>query len=219
MGKALIKILLVDDHKIVREGLRSILKERTDMRIVGEADDGLDAIRKCREMKPDLVIMDISMKNMNGIEATRSILSENPTMKVLVLSMHTERKYIQNILAAGAAGYLLKNGILEELFKAIETIMSGKVYIGSHASSILVDAFVDKAQGVDSKIDLLSPREREVLKMIADGKRTKEIASALYISPRTVEVYRAQIMKKLNLDSVAELTKFAIREGLCSLDE
>ena len=214
-----IKILIADDHAIVRGGLKALISQQPNMEIIGEAEDGNKAVRLCRKLNPDIVIMDISMPEKNGIEATREIIEENNKIKILALSMHTQKEYIQNILEAGAAGYLLKNCVNEEITDAINTVLNNQVYICSKLSNVVMNALVNSIQTKQSATSVkLSPRERQVIQLLAEGKRTKEIASTLFISPRTVEVYRAQIMKKLEIDSVAELTKYAIREGITSLD-
>ncbi len=213
-----VRILIVDDHEIVREGLRSILSEKPGFELVGEAENGLQAIRMCRETRPDLVVMDISMPEMNGVEATREIKRENPDVKVLALSMHAQKAFVHNILQAGASGYLLKDCLAAEIAAAVSRIMAGKIYICSELAGVVMDAYLDQIQSVESPGGNLSPRERQVIQLLAEGKRTKEIASALFLSPRTVDMYRAKVMKKLRMDNLADLTKFAIREGLTSLD-
>ncbi len=213
-----IKLLIADDHLVVREGMRAMLKSVPDMDVVGEAEDGRQAVDLCRVLKPDLVIMDISMPVLGGVEATREIKAENPRVRVLALSMHTQKHFIQNVLEAGASGYLLKTCISEEIRDAIRKIIAGETYICSKISNVVVDAYVEQFQSRESGYARLSPRERQVVQLLAEGKRTKDIAQDLHISPRTVEVYRAQIMKKLNFESMADLVKFAIREGMTSLD-
>ena len=214
-----IKILLVDDHKIVRDGLRKLLeKQETALMVVGEAEDGRSAIRSVRELKPDVVIMDVAMPDLNGIEATRQLVADRPDLKIVALSMHSERKFVTEMLKAGAAAYLLKDCAFEELVTAIQTVVKGKIYLSPGIAGVVIENYVRNAPSVDKSVfSLLSDREREVLQLMSEGKTTKEIAAHLNVSIKTVETHRTNIMTKLDIHSIAELTKYAIREGLTSL--
>ena len=212
------KILLADDHKIMRAGLRSILEKQPDMEILGEAQNGLVALQLAKELRPDLVIMDISMPDLNGIEATRRILAELSGLRVLALSMHSDRGFLIKMLKAGASGYLLKDCASEELIDAVHVIMKNRLYISPAMVDDMVRDYVQMASREDlSAFSVLTARERDVLQRLAEGKSVKEIAHALNISVKTVETFRHRIEDKLHLNSIAELTKYAIREGLTSL--
>ena len=209
---------MADDHKILCDGISSLLKEYPDFEVIGEAADGRTALRLVRELSPDVVIMDISMPDMNGIDATRRINAEHPGVKVIALSMHCEKQFVSEIFKAGASGYLLKDCAFEELEHAIRIVMNNQTYINPQIASLVVESLV--SQPVASKkqaFTLLTEREREVLQLIAEGKSTKQIASDLHVSAKTVESHRRQVMGKLNIRNVAELTKYAIREGLTSI--
>lgn len=211
------RIIIVDDHALLRAGVKSML-EQHDYRVVGEAGDGRQGAKLIEKFKPHAVITDISMPNRNGIEFTKQIRREFPDVKVLVVSMHNETRLIMESFAAGASGYLLKGSALLEVCAALRSILSGRKYI----SPDIADAVLGKALArwsSESRCDLprISLREREVLQLVAEGKSTKEIAASLYVSIKTVESHRRQIMNRLSLKSIAELTKFAIREGITSL--
>ncbi|MCU0294095.1 MAG: response regulator transcription factor [Thermoanaerobaculaceae bacterium] len=213
-----VRIVLADDHRMVREGLRDLLERRTDLQVVGEAADGETAARLARELRPDIVILDVSMPRLNGIEATRRIVAECPTVKVLALSMHSDRRFVIEMLKAGASGYLLKDGAFDELVHAIESVMARAAFLSPAITDMVVKEYVaGLAGGERSAFAVLTPREREVLQLVAEGLPTKAVAARLGLSIKTVETYRQQIMDKLDLHSVAELTKYAIREGLTSL--
>ncbi|MCG6956424.1 MAG: response regulator transcription factor [Gemmatimonadetes bacterium] len=210
-----IRVLMADDHKLFIDGLGSILQRRPDMEVVGAARDGLTTVGLATELKPDIVLMDISMPHLNGIEATRKILTERPTTRVIMLSMHSDPRYVVAAFRAGARGYLLKDSASEDLLEAIERVCAGEVYLSSEMSGQIVLDFITDAHAGDlSAYSLLSPREREVLQLIAEGHSTKDIAARLSVSVKTVETHRKQVMDKLDLHSIAELTKYAIREGL-----
>jgi DNA-binding NarL/FixJ family response regulator len=214
-----IKILLTDDHQIVRHGLRSLLESEPDMKVVAEADNGRDALRLVQKLSPQVVIMDISMPDLNGIEATRQILADSPGVKVIALSMHSDSSFVLNMLKAGASGYLLKDCALEELVKAVRTVVGNKTYLSPGVSDIVIKDFVGGwATTGASAFAILTPREREVLQLITEGKTTNQVADALCVSVKTVEAHRKQLMNKLGIHSVAELTKYAIRQGLTSLE-
>ena len=209
------RILLVDDHQMFREGLKAVLKSETDFQVVGEAADGMQAVELCRELAPDVVIMDISMPEMNGVEATGKIHAESPGIKIIILSMHTEKRYILGALKAGATGIVAKNSASAELRTAIETVVSGQTYLSPSVSNVLVQNLLES--GADTGEKMLSPRERQILQLIAMGKGAKEIGNELGISNKTVEAHRMQLMNKLDIRNVAELVKYAIREGMVEL--
>jgi len=213
-----IRILLAEDHTIVREGLRSLLENQPDMEVVGEAEDGRTALELVRELLPDVVIMDITMPNLNGVEATRHITSEFPEVKVIALSIHSNSRFVADMLEAGAKGYILKECLFDELVQAIQAVIAGDGYLSSRITGIVVDGYVNRMATVaDSPLLTLTSRERQVLQFVAEGKSTKQIALELHVSTKTVEANRRQIMQKLDIHSVAELTKYAVREGLTPL--
>jgi DNA-binding NarL/FixJ family response regulator len=213
------RVLLVDDHRLFRSGLHSLLAKQPNIEIVGEAEDGVSAVRMTQELAPDIVLMDISMPKLNGIEATRQILSQNVAVRVIVLSMHADRRFVVEALKAGARGYLLKDSAIEEVLRAIDAIVSNQVYLSRRITNIVVEDYVQMAKSNGATVyTLLSAREREVLQLLAEGRNTKEIASHLNVSVKTVETHRKQIMNKLGLHTIAELTKYAIREGLTELE-
>ena len=213
------KVLLADDHRIVREGLKSLLQAQNDMEVVAEAGDGREAMEMAEEFGPDVVVMDVAMPHLNGIEATRRLMSDHPDTKVVALSMHSDRRYVAEALKAGASGYLLKDGAFDELADAIRTVMNNKVYLSPRIADVVVEDYVRHLpKAGPSAFAALTSREREVLQLLAEGKATKQAAAALHVSVKTVETHRRQIMEKLDLHSVAELTKYAIREGLTSVE-
>jgi len=213
------KIILADDHKIIREGLRSLLEKQLDMEVIAEAHDGLTTVHLVQKLLPDIVIMDIGMPDMNGIEATRQIMTETKGVKVIALSMHSDRRFVLQMLKVGASGYLLKDSAFEELISAIHTVMANQPYLSPKITDVVVKEYLHGFPKKESTVfTILTAREREVLQLLAEGKTTKQIASALYISVKTIETHRQQIMEKLNMHSIAELTKYAIREGLTSLE-
>jgi len=214
-----LKILLADDHKIVRDGLRSLIEKEPGMRVVAEAEDGRTAVSLAREHTPDVVIMDVSMPGLNGIEATRQIRAEQPDAKIIALSMYSDRRFVTGILGAGASGYLLKDCAFEELIEAIHTVSKGQYYLSPGITGVVVQDYVGKVAAELSSSSVLTPREREVLQLLAEGHSTKEIAGALHLSVKTVESHRQKIMQKLNIFNVAGLTRYAIREGLTSLEK
>lgn len=214
-----IKILLADDHELFRKGLRALIEEQDDLQVVGEATNGLEAIRLAQKLTPDVVLMDLSMPDLNGVDATRQILQANAKAKVIALSMHTDSRAVDRILRAGALGYLLKEAALAELTQAIHAIMKGGTYLSPMIARDVVDQLrKTPPAGPRSLLQTLSVREREVLQLLAEGGTTKEIAAKLFVSPKTVETHRHQVMEKLKLQSIADLTKYAVREGLTSLE-
>jgi len=211
------KILLVDDHQIMREGLIALLERESGLQVVGEAADGRSAVRLARELSPHVVIMDVTMPDLNGIDATRRILEENRQIKIIALSMHADRRFVKGMLQAGASGYLLKHSASQELIKAIKLVMTNRVYLSPEVAGVVVEDY--KAPAPDtSAFAVLTPREREVLQLFAEGKTPRQIAATLHLGLKTVEAYRRQIMEKLDFQSFAELIKYAVREGLTSLD-
>jgi two-component system response regulator NreC len=211
------KVLIADDHQIMREGLRTMLEKEYDITVVGEAENGRMTLRLARELIPDVIIMDVAMPDLNGIDATRQIVGELPSVKIIALSMHDDRRFVLNMLKAGAAGYMLKDCAFKDLAKAIRVVRANKTYLSDEVADIVVKDYLASAAPIESSaFQLLSPREREVLQLIAEGKTSPKIAELLHISVKTVETHRQQIMVKLKIKSIAELTKYAIREGLTS---
>ena len=216
-----IRVLIADDHKIMLAGLRSLLEKQTDFEVVGEADNGRKAVQMAQEKKPDVVVMDVSMPDLNGIEATKQIIESLPETRVIALSMHSDKRFVMGMLRAGASGYLLKDCASQELANAIVQVAGGKKYLSPEITGVVIDDFLlgrGSSEEVATAASQLSPREREVLQLIAEGWSTKQIASHLYVSIKTIETHRRQIMKKLDLHSIADLTKYAIREGLTSIE-
>ena len=214
-----IRLILADDHKLFRMGLRQLLDRQKLVAVVGEAADGFEAASLAQDLKPDIVLMDISMPELNGIEATRRIVDHDPAVRVIILSMHADRRYIQESLRAGATGYLLKDSAPEELLRAVAKVMRGQFYLSAKINAQVIADFIRLTDSEKpTPFSLLSAREREVLQLLAEGKSTREIADKLNVSAKTVETHRQHIMDKLNMHTIAELTKYAIREGLTGLD-
>ncbi len=208
-----IKIILADDHAMLRHGLSRSFQQEKDMDVIGQAADGHSTIDLVRELSPDVVVMDIGMPDLNGVEATRRIRKDYPKVKVVGLSMHSSDKYIREMFRAGASGYLLKDCPFEELVEAIRTVVGGKTYISPSIGRMIVKQYASQPEE-ESAFCILSQREREVLQLFAEGKTTKHVAKRLHISPKTVEAHRSRIMNKLEIDNIAQLTKYAIQEGL-----
>jgi DNA-binding NarL/FixJ family response regulator len=214
-----VRVLLADDHRLMRAGLRGLLVAEADFDVVGEADDGRRAVALARDLSPDVVVMDVGMPDLNGIEATRQILAERPATRVVALSMHTDRRFVGEMMRAGAVAYLAKDCAYEELVTAIRAVTAGEVYLGRTVSTdVIRDWIRGLPEGPPTPGGRLTAREREILQMVAEGKSTKEVAFELGVSVKTVETHRQQVMEKLGLRSVAELTKYAIREGLTSVE-
>lgn len=214
-----IKILIADDHRIMRSGLRSLLDKELDMEVVAEAENGRMTVQLALKLSPDVVIMDITMPDLNGIEASRQILSRAPDIKVVALSMHSDEQFVVGMLNAGASGYLLKDCALGELCLAIRAVVANQKYLSPGIASIVVKDYLRKLSGAEPPgSPVLTFREREVLQLVAEGKRSKDIADRLHVSVKTVETHRQQIMDKLNIRSVAELTKYAVRKGITALE-
>jgi DNA-binding NarL/FixJ family response regulator len=214
-----IKVLIADDHTMFREGMRSLLQKELNILIIGEADNGRDAVRLAVELKPDVVVMDITMPDLNGMEATRKIKKAIPQTRVICLSMHSDRRYVVDMFRAGASGYLIKSCAYKELTDAINIVAENQVYVSPQIAHIVVDESIGKQQYKKTiSKTILTSREREILQLIAEGKNTKYIAHHLHKSTKTVETHRRNIMRKLKMKSVAELTKYAIKEGIISLE-
>lgn len=220
-----VRILLADDHEMIRIGLRSILEKHPGNQIVAEAEDGRTAVRLASELSPDLALLDVTMPDLNGIEAARGIREASPDTKIIAVSMYSERQFVGEMLKAGASGYLLKNSAAREVEPAVEAVLAGRVYLSPRVAEVVVDTFVrppadqagDGSQG-RTAFDVLSPREREVLQLLAEGMTNKEVAGILHLSTKTVETHRAQLMEKLKIRTVAGLTKYAVRHGLTPLE-
>ncbi len=214
-----IRIMLADDHAILRDGLSQAFEAEEDMEIVGQAGDGYAAVEKARELRPDIVVMDINMPNLNGIEATREIRRDVPGVHVIVLSMHSAKPCIKEIFRAGASAYLHKNCGFDELARAVRTVAEGKTYVSPSISNIVVEELGRPEEKTEPTVfSLLTPREREILQLLAEGGTVKHIAQQLHVSHKTIEAHRLRIMNKLNVDTVAQLTKYAIQEGLTSAE-
>jgi len=213
-----VKILIADNHKIFREAVSSLLSNEPGMEVIGEAEDGRTAVQLARKLQPNVITMEISMPNLNGIDATRQITHEMPKVKAIALSACRDKRSVREMLKAGASGYVTKECAFEELIAAIRDVASNQIYLCSQVSKVVIDGFINRlSKGDDSVYSVLTRREREVLQLIAEGKSTKVIAKELGISAKTIEWHRSQLMKKLGIQSIAELVKYAINEGLtCS---
>jgi DNA-binding NarL/FixJ family response regulator len=213
-----IRVMLVDDHVILREGLRALVEMEPDMEVVGEADNGRDAIAKVQELTPDVVVMDVGMPELNGIDATRLIQEQRSNVSILCLSVHREKRLVAAMLKAGAAGYLLKTSARKELVEALRTVASGETYLSPPIAGDVVEHHLrSRTRGKRGAYTALTDREREVLQLIAEGHHTKAVADRLHVSPKTVLTHRENMMKKLSIDSVSGLTRYALREGLAQL--
>ena len=214
-----IRILLADDHKILRSGLRGLIEKQPRFKVVAEAANGRSAVKLSQKLTPDIAIMDISMPDLNGIEATRQIIGNSPRTKVIILSVHSEQRFVAEVFKAGASGYLLKDNSFDELVSAIHAVMTEGTYLCPQIATVVRDDYLQHLlRAAPSTPSTLTAREREVLQLLAEGKATKEIAFSFNLSVKTVEAHRQRIMEKLNIRTVAELTKYAIREGLTSLE-
>jgi two-component system response regulator NreC len=212
------RVLLGDDHLLVREGLRSLLEDIPEVEVVGEASNGRELVRLCQNLHPDIVLMDVAMPELNGVEATRKIVSEFPNIKVIALSMHSGRRTVEEMIKAGAVGYVLKNSAFEELTAALKCVQENKAYISPSVAAIVLEKVAHPDDQTGSPASVLSPREREVLQLLAEGYSAKQISEMLHMGTNTVQTHRRNIMEKLDIHSVAQLTKFAIREGITSPD-
>ena len=214
-----IRILIADDHEILRDGLRALIEKEQNLKCIGEAENGRKAVKLARELKPDIIIMDVAMPALGGIEATRQITNKIPGVKLIALSMHSDKRFVTGMLKAGASGYLLKDSAFEEVVNAICTVVSNHIYISPGIIDIVVEDYIHHLSKDNQEEDcVLTAREREVLQLIAEGKDMSYVSSHLYISIKTVEKHRQNIMEKLDIHNVAELTKYAIRKGLASLE-
>lgn len=213
-GERKIRVLLADDHIVMRDGLRALLNTAPDMEVVDSVGDGRQAVRQARATKPDIVIMDLGMPEMNGVEATRLLAERDPEVRVIILSMHSSAEHVHRALAAGAAGYVLKEAAAGEVLDAVRTVRAGRRYL----SRSLRDAERPEPLRTDGPLDSLSSRERQVLQLVAEGRSSLEIAAIVHLSPKTVETYRSRLMKKLGLNDIPALVKFALQQGLIHFD-
>jgi len=212
------RILLADDHQLMRSGLRLVIERQPDLTVVGEAADGREAVALAKSLRPDVAVMDISMPNLNGIEAAHQITQIHSEIAVIMLSMHPDESYILRTLKAGAKGYLLKDSAEADLITAVRAVAQGKSFFSPAVSKVLLDDYIRKLKrsGAEDRYDLLTPREREILQLVAEGKSNKEVANLLNLSVYTVETHRSNVMQKLNLKGVPELTLYAVRKGIIS---
>ena len=210
-----VRIILADDHQIILDGLKMLIDDMDGIEIVGEAANGREAVRLVKEHEPDIIIIDVAMPELNGIEATRQISSECPKVKIIVLSMHSEKRFVSLMFKAGAKAYLSKENAFKELSSAIRAVMAGTSYLSPNIATALVEDYVEVVKTAAGRLEAstLSPRELEVMQLLAEGRSTRETAETLYVSIKTVEAHRRNIMEKLGLKGVAELTRYAIREG------
>jgi DNA-binding NarL/FixJ family response regulator len=215
-----ITILLVDDHPVLREGLRAILEAQSGLEIVGEADNGREAIRECQRLRPDVVVMDIAMPEINGIDAARAMRENGPLPRIVMLSMHAHTEYIFRALQAGADGYVVKESVTAEVADAIRSVHQGRRFLSESIADSVIDDYIRrrKLPADEDPLMRLSAREREVLQLIVEGRSTAEIADKAALSPKTVETYRSRLMRKLEITNLAELVKFAIKHGLTSVE-
>ncbi len=210
---------MADDHGIIRQGIRLLLEQEPDIEVVGEAGDGRQAMEEAKRLRPEVVIMDITMPNLNGVDATRRLVSQLPDTKVIALSIHSGRHFVADMLRAGASGYLLKECLADELVRAIRTVVAGQVYLSPAAAKAVVETYVkDAPSSASGRPAALTDREREVLQLVAEGKTTKQIALKLHVSNKAIEATRRRVMDKLGIYSIAELTKYAIRQGLTTIN-
>jgi DNA-binding NarL/FixJ family response regulator len=213
------KVLIADDHGIVREGLKSLFKKQQDIEVVGEAQDGKEAVDLARQLRPDIVVMDVTMPNLNGIDATRAIMKECPDTKVIALSMHAYKTVVREMFKAGAFGYVLKSCLFDELNNSFEAIRKGEHYLSPNIAVLIREDYnASRAASAAGNKKTLSERELRILQLVAEGKPIKKISTILHLSPKTVDAYRRSLMLKLGVNSMADLIKYAIREGLTSID-
>lgn len=216
-----IRILIADNHTLFSQGLRSLAETQSDFEVIGEVSDGREAVAQSRELRPDVVLMDVVMPGLNGLDATRQIRQEAPATRVLALSMHIDKRYVLGMLEAGASGYLAKDASFEEVARALRAVAAGHVYLAPNVAGLVVEDFTRRTSSPSaaSAPAALSPREREVLQLLAEGLPASRIARQLHISVKTVETHRRNILGKLELDTVADLVRYAIREGITSLEQ
>lgn len=217
-----IKVLLVDDHQIIQAGLKSVLSKQMDIEVVGEAENGREAVETALRLQPEIIVMDIGMPQLNGIDATKEILGRLPDVRVIALSMHSDRRYVSEMLAAGASGYLLKDCAFDELTQAIRAVSGGRTYLSECIAGVVLEDYRRHLNGEQLEgapaLNGLSGREREVLQLIGEGLSTKQIAGRLHLSTKTIETHRRQVMDKLGIYTLAGLIKFAVKQGLAELD-
>lgn len=211
-------VVIADDHRLFVDGLRSVLESTGGFEVVGQALSGHEALTMCHDLQPDLLMLDVSMPGLNGIETMRRMSAECPRVRVVMVSMHADRRFVIEALKAGARGYILKDTEITGLVDSLRRIMAGEICLGPQITDVVVREVINPDTAASSAFSILSSREREVLQLLAEGKSTKEAADQLNLSPKTIESHRKQLMTKLNLHSIAELTKYAIREGLTQLD-
>ena len=216
--KKVISVIIADDHELVRSGIRSMIEKRSDMKVVAEAENGRTTLKLVQKLSPDIVIMDVKMPDLNGIEATRQVLDNSPGVKILALSMHSDKDFIREMLKAGASGYMLKDSAFSEVVNAIHAVVSNEVYLDPHIAKIVTEDYVCNLSNNDSSIrSVLTSRELEAIQLLAEGKSMKQVARILKVSIKTIESRRRNIMDKLGIDNIADLVKYSIREGLTSL--
>ncbi len=216
----MIRVFLADDHAVVRDGLKYLLESQADIQVIGVAGDGKNAVQQCLQLKPDVTLMDIAMPGINGIDATQQILQQEPSIRVIILSMHDSREHIFRALKAGAIGYLLKESAGDEVIQAVRTVFQGQRYLSQRITEKVVEDYLSLENHLVSHdpLEKLSERERQVLQLVVEGKSSAEIAKVLYLSVKTVETYRSRIMEKLEISDLPSLVKFAIQHGLITLD-
>jgi two-component system response regulator NreC len=213
------KILIADDHGIVRQGLKSLLETRLNLEVVGEAEDGIAAVKMVKALQPDVVIMDITMPQLNGVEATRMIHQDHPNVKIVAFSMHPEKHIVKEILEAGASAYVLKSYLFDEISRALEAVCADQRYLSPRITDVVVEDYVRQPEaGKAEGLPRLTARDRQIIQMLAEGKSVKQIALALHISPKTADASRRKILQKLGVTSIADLVKYAVREGITSLE-
>lgn len=213
------RILIADNHTLFAQGLRSLVEQESDFEVVGQASDGREAVRHARELRPDVVLMDVVMPNLNGFDATRILREEAPQSRVLALSMHVDKRYVLGMLEAGAAGYVPKDASFEEVARAIRAVAAGQGYLSPTIAGLVVEGYTRRTPASAARDATLSSREREVLQLLAEGATAREIARRLHISVKTVETHRRNLLAKLELETVADLVRYAIKEGITSLDQ
>ncbi len=216
--KNMIKIIIADDHQLFREGLVNLLSQASEIEVVGHAEDGRDAIKKARKLNPDIILMDIGMPGMNGVSATEILHQEVPDIKVIALSMHSDKQYIKGMLEAGAYGYLFKNCTYDQLTEAINTVSTGKKYLSDKITEVLIEDYIGKDEGSKRERSILTSRESEVLKLLAEGKSIREISELLFVSVKTVGTHKQNILDKLDMRSTADLVKYALKQGIILLE-
>jgi len=213
-----VRIIIADDHRLFREGLVNLLSDSKDIEIIAEAENGMDAIEKAKELNPDIIVMDIGMPILNGVDATKLLCKEMPSVKIISLSMHSEKQYIKGMLEAGAAGYLFKNCTYNELIEAIHTVNAGKKYLSDRITDILIQDYLGKEESMPESDSELTERESEILKLIAEGVPTSEISELLFLSVKTIGTHKQHLLEKLNLKTSTDLVKYAIKKGIITLD-